>query len=106
MTDNLIEMIRAAVASDATAEARAAGADACRTIMTALGATAGEPLAVPASSSPSNPMATAIAALVRSTPPDQLLDLVIAKLRTLVPADKQQPAARPMTIPYVKVPRP
>src|SRR5437588_544733 len=43
--DQLIETIRVAVATDATAETRAAGAAACRTSPTALDPQAGQPAA-------------------------------------------------------------
>jgi hypothetical protein len=40
-------------------------------------------------------------------PREQLFDLLIAKLRTLVPADSAAPASTPMLkIPHVKVPTP
>jgi hypothetical protein len=100
MTNTHIESIRVAVANDATPEARAAGIAACRAILATLGASPAEPKIEV------GPTAAAIAALVRSSPPDQLLDLVISKLRTLVPADAHKPAVSRMTIPYVKVPAP
>ncbi len=43
----LIEAIRAAVATGATPEQKALGAQACRTILAALGAEAGRPIALP-----------------------------------------------------------
>ena len=86
MTENLIETIRAALASDANEEARAAGVTACRTILTALGATAGESVGAPPPNIQIGPTATAIAALIRSAPPEQILDLLIGKLRSIVPA--------------------
>lgn len=103
MTENLIETIRAALASDATPEARAAGVTASRAVLAALGANAGQPLAPPPVQI--GPTAHAIAGLLRSTPPDQLLDLLIAKLSAAVPAGTQTTTHK-MTIPFVKVPTP
>ena len=103
MTDNLIETIRAALAPDATPEARAAGVTASRAVLTALGAEPGQPLAPPPVQI--GPTANAIAGLIRSTPPDQLLDLLIAKLSAAVPAATHTTNHK-MTIPFVKVPRP
>jgi len=100
----IIDTIRSAVAPDATAEARAAGVQACEAILAALRAKAGDtyPVARPIEVGPA---AAAVAALVRSAPPDQLLDLAIAKLRAMVPTDAQ-PAIRPMHIPLVRLPAP
>jgi hypothetical protein len=100
--ETLIESIRAAVADDATADARAAGANACRTLLAAF-----EPPSapVPAPQPPSLPIA-AIASAIRGMPPDQLADLLIAKLRTLVPEGAQSAPAHKFNIPLVKVPTP
>lgn len=98
MTDTLIDTIRAAVASDASPEARAAGIAACRALLTALG----EP--PPNTRVEPGPMATAVAQVLRSTPPDQLLDMAIAKLQTLVPADAKASVPK-MNILYVPVPK-
>jgi hypothetical protein len=98
MTDTLIDTIRAAVASDASAEARAAGVAACHALLTALG----EP--APSSRVEPGPIATAVAQVLRSTPPDQLLDMAIAKLQALVPPDAK-PSVPKMHILYVPVPK-
>ena len=98
MTENLIETIRASLASDASPETRAAGVGACRTILAALGASA--------PSIEVGPTATAIATLIRSAPPDQLLDLVIGKLRSMLPAEAETVPTRKVAIPLVKVPTP
>lgn len=109
MTETLVDSIRAALASDATAETRAAGASACRTILTALEATPGAPIGGATPVVAPNPLAVAIAGMVRSTPPEQLLDLLIAKLGGLVQQPNAAPAeARPVhkfSVPLVKVPR-
>ena len=78
--NELIETIRAAVADGATDDARLAGAAACRTILTALEANAGEPMSLPQ-------LGPALAAL-RNVPPDQILDLAIERLRAAVATRK------------------
>ena len=84
--DDLIASIRAAVAPDASTDVRAIGATACRSILTALEAQAGQPLAAaPAShAAPASPLSNAFSAFA-SMPREQLLDLVITKLRTALP---------------------
>ena len=98
--DALIEAIRAASVAGASDEARAAGAQACRTILTALEAKPGQPLAAPAAAD-----VAALVASVSGIPVDQLLDLAIARLRAMVPADSAPPVAR-LTIPLAPIPRP
>src|SRR5262245_20336165 len=101
--ETLIDAIRAAISDGAPPEARTAGASACRTILAALEAKAGQPIAAPTpvSQSPATaPPIAAIGAALRGLPADQLLDLAIAKLRAMVPAD-QQPAVRGIQIPIV-----
>lgn len=104
--NDLIHTISAAIAEGASDEARAAGATACRTMLIALEAKEGEPLAAPvpmaAISNPGD--VAAIVAGLRGVPVDQLLDLAIAKLRTLVPAEPAAPVKK-LAIPLVPVPR-
>lgn len=104
--EQLLESIRTAVAAGATDEAKAAGATACRTILIALEAKPGEPMAAPvAVSTPAtSPQVAAIVAGLKGVPVDQLLDLAIAKLRTMVPAE-QAPTVQKLAIPLVPVPR-
>lgn len=108
MTENLIDAIRAAVAEGAPAEVRVAGANACRILLTEL-----DPQPVPPSAPPPPPPQPnlpigAIVAAIRGMPAEQLADLLIARLRTLVPADAAATSspARPFNIEYVKVPKP
>ena len=103
--ESLIHSVRHGVAPEATEEARRDGANACRTLLAALDAKHGEAL-VPA---PVLPAASngvqAIVSLLRSAPPDQLLDLAIAKLRTLVPpAEQTTVRAFPIRIVPVRTP--
>ena len=108
MTENLIETIRAAVAEGAPAEARAAGANACRVLLTELDPQPAGPSAAQQPQPQPNLPIGAIVAAIRGMPADQLADLLIAKLRTLVPGDAAaiSPPARPFSIEYVKVPKP
>lgn len=107
--NELIEAIRAATAQDATDEARHAGATACRTILAALAATPGESLAAPdvAASDPATPASSVAMAMsaLRGMPPDQLLDLAIARLRAALPAEAAPPPPRPMKFHIVNLPR-
>lgn len=76
--NELIEAIRAAVAEGATAEQKTIGAQACRTILTALDTEAGKALAVPNAPRP-HPLS--------QIEPGQALDLLIAKLSANLPKD-------------------
>lgn len=80
--DELITTIRAAVAEGATAEHKQRGVAACRAILTALDAAPGQALAAPAAATtaPPNPFS-----VLRQLDVDQVLDLVIAKLRSISP---------------------
>ena len=101
--DNLIESIRAAVASDATAESRAAGVAACRTILAALDATPGQAFAPAAVMPDASTIAAAVGAL-RGVPPDKLLDLAIQRLRAALPAGVEVSAAQPLKFHIVSIP--
>jgi hypothetical protein len=76
MTD-MIEAIRAAVADGATAEQKAIGAQACRTILAALGAEPGKPIAVPG-----EPQQHPLAGITL----DQALAMIIARLTAIAEA--------------------
>lgn len=84
--DNLIDSIRTAVASGATTEQRVAGAQACRTIATALEAEVGKPIALAGAPTPS-PLA--------GVSPEQALDLLIARLSAMVPPERSKETAAP-----------
>jgi len=106
--DDLIESIKTAIANDANDEARAKGAVACRTILSTLQTQAGEPMA-PAAPMPEAPTATQIASIVgalRQLPPDQLLDLAIARLRAALPSAAEAPTTAPTPVRFqiVQVP--
>jgi hypothetical protein len=80
--DQMIDAIRAAVAEGATAEQKMSGAQACRTLLAALEAQIGKPIPFLGA-----PAASQLAQLS----PEQTLDLVIAKLRSV--ADSREAAA-------------
>lgn len=82
--NELIEAIRAAVAEGATAEQKTIGAQACRTILTALDTESGKPLTVPGAPTP-HPLS--------QIDPGQALDLLIAKLSAGLPKEDQAATA-------------
>jgi hypothetical protein len=102
--ENLIESIKNALVSGASDEARAAGVQACRTILVALDTPAGVPMAaaVQTPSEPAAPLHAAVAAL-RGLPPDQLLDLAIARLKAALPPGSEAPPVRRLNVPLVAV---
>lgn len=93
--ESLLETIRAAIANGATTEHKAAGVQACRTIITALDTQPGKPL-VPPSLLPTS--------LATRPTLDQMLDLAIARLSTIASAHDaatatQKVAAVPRQLP-------
>ena len=106
--DNLIDAIRLATATDATDEARAIGAHACRTLLLALDAKAGEPLAAPAPAgeTAAMPQFAAVVGALRGMPPEQLLDLAIARLRAALPADAAPPTVSPLKFQLNRIAQP
>ena len=94
----LIEAIRLAVAEGASDDARAAGVSACRTILAALDASVGEPLAAPGVP----PIAAAVAAF-RGMSPEQLLDLAIARLKAALPASTEAQREAALKLPLVPI---
>lgn len=71
---DLIEAIRVAVATDASAEQKATGVQACRTIAAALDTEPGKPIMLPGVSLPARTSGVSV---------DQMLDLMIARLTTI-----------------------
>jgi hypothetical protein len=96
----LIESIRAALAPEASPEARTSGAEACHRILTALEPAGG---AVAGTAATPDLIAT-IAAAVRGMSADQLLDVAIAKLRAVVPAGTEPLAVAPLKFHLVPIP--
>jgi hypothetical protein len=85
MMTEMIEAIRAAVADGATPEQKELGAQACRTILTALGAERGKPMAVPGAT-PQHPLAGITV--------DQALTMLIARLTTIAEAKEAAEAKK------------
>lgn len=84
--DGLIASIRASIAPDASAEARAVGATACRSILTALEAKAGQPLtAAPATATSATSPLTAMLAQLAAMPREQMLEFITNLLRSKLP---------------------
>ena len=82
---DLLEAIRVATTDGATAEQKATGAQACQTILAALGAQPDKPIVLPGVPKP-NPLS--------GLSVDQALELVIARLRAVADARDKQ-AAQP-----------
>lgn len=101
--EDLLDTIRTSVAADATAEAKAAGANACRTLLAALETKPGQPLVTPTAPTES-PIANAIA-MLRGVPVDQLLDVAINRLRAAIPAGESAPSVLRLSVPIIAIPR-
>ena len=101
--ENVIDSIRAAITTDATPEAKAAGVTACRAILAALEATPGQPLAAPAVVPLSGSQIAGVVSALRGVPPDQLLDLAIQRLRAALPAGVDVPPAQPLKFHIIPV---
>lgn len=105
--EKLIDIIKEALADGATAEQKAAAAQACRTVAAALDAKPGEPIAAPPSGDaapPPAPPTVAPLAVLGKLSPDQALDLLIAKLRAAVPAQTEPARTRGFKVQLVQVP--
>ena len=99
--NELLEAIRIAVTPEATDESRAAGVEACRTILVALDAKLGRPMS--ASVLDTSPLMTAVS-MLRGVPPDQLLDLAIAKLKASLPSGTDAPKVEPLKVHIIQLP--
>ena len=98
--DQLIEAIRVAVAAGASAEQKATGAQACRTILAALGTEAGKPIVLPGIPMPASTSRVSV---------DQVLDLMIARLTTIASERDANPAPsvpRGLRVPVTPPPLP
>lgn len=82
--DQLIDTIRAATAIGASTDQKAAGVQACRTIIAALDTEPGKPIVLPGTPSSSTGARLSI---------DQVLDLVIARLTTIANERDKKPLA-------------
>lgn len=98
--ESALETLRAALADGATADARAAGAIACRAMLAALEASPGQPLPV-ATPTPRAEPSPALPVSLSGLTLDQVLDLAIGKMRSMLPPEKlaaAQPTQPPLTI--------
>ena len=100
--NDLIEAIRIAVTDGATADQKATGAQACQTILAALGAQPGTPIVLPGVPKPHPLSALSF---------EQALELVIARLRTIADTRDQTENVKPASargpqIPLVPRPTP
>src|SRR5687768_10547498 len=97
--EKFIEAIRLATTPDATDEARAAGVHACRAILSALDAQPGKPLSMPTAPTPLQSAVTALS----NVPAEQLLDLAITKLRSLLPEGTTIEPVLPLRLPLLPI---
>ena len=98
--EELIDKIRAAMAADATAEARTAGAAACRCVLALI-----EPTPTPAIPPDVVPK---MVAMVRGMDLDQLLGVAVERLRAVTTARGETVPTEPprsINIPMVPIPR-
>ena len=98
-----LEAIRAAFADGASLEDKRAGAIACRTLLAVLETQPGLPLGAPPAPSATTALASALPQLGQVNV-DQVLDLVILKLRSLLPADAAVAAPRVYQVPALTLP--
>ena len=103
--ENVIDSIRAAIVSDATPEAKAVGAAACRAILAALEGTPGQPLAAPVAVPLNGSQIAGMVSALRGGSPDQLLDLAIARLRAALPGGTEVAPVVPFKFNIAPVPR-
>ena len=88
--DDLIASIHAAVAPGASAEARAFGATACRSILSALEAKAGQPLTTaPPTATPATSPLTTLLTQLAAMPREQMLEFITNFLRSKLPPGTQ-----------------
>jgi hypothetical protein len=98
----LIDVIRTAIAADANQQQKAEGVQACRTIVTALDTEPGKPLVLPG---------TRAASPLAGLSLDQVLDLAIARFTMIADArdknaQKAEPAPNAVKFPMVSTPLP
>lgn len=92
---DLIETIRVAIASDANAEQKATGAQACRTILAALASEPGKPLVLPGTALPTTASRVSV---------EQVLDLMIARLTTIAAERQAEAQLAPEPLRGLRVP--
>jgi hypothetical protein len=91
--ESLLAELRAALTPGADADARRAGADACRTLLAVLDPPAAVPPApqptTPTPSPPATPPPVAPVPATHRPPPGQVIDMLIASLRAKLPTDQE-----------------
>ena len=104
--DDLIAAIRTAVAPGASPEARAVGATACRAILAALEAKAGQPLttALPAATPATSPLAAMLTQLA-AMPREQMLEFITSFLRSKLPPGTQTQVAAGPRFHLIQIPQ-
>ncbi|HEX7841483.1 MAG TPA: hypothetical protein VF469_28615 [Kofleriaceae bacterium] len=105
--DDLIASIRASVAPGVSPEARAAGATACRAILTALEAQVGQPLAAvpPATASPASQLLSMLPHLA-AMPREQLLAFLRDKFPAGTPSSRQPQRVAGPRFHLIQIPQP
>jgi len=104
--DDLISSIRTAVAPDASAEARAVGATACRSILAALEAKSGQPLtAAPQTATAATSPLAAMLAQLAAMPREQMLEFITNFLRTKLPQGAQPQVAAGPRFHLIQIPQ-
>ncbi len=100
--NELLESIRTAIAPDATSDTRHAGVAACRAILAALEAPAGQ--AMTTSPSLDTSQIANLVGMLRDVPADQLLGLAISKLRAALPTGVEVPRIEPLKFRIIPLP--
>ena len=100
--ETLLETIRIAVSPGASDDDKSRGAVAAQTIAVALGAVPGKPMTF-STTATTSPVSNVVGAL-RDLPAEQALDLLIAKLRALLP-DPKPVAPQALKLAMVAPPR-
>lgn len=98
-----LEVIRSAFLPSSDEAARHLAREACYRLLQLLGAPTPPPTPATAHLTAVAPAVQAIAELIRKTPPDQLLDLAIERLRRAVPPGAQVPVTPPLRFQFVPV---
>jgi hypothetical protein len=99
-----LESIRVAFAAGASADDVRAGSLACRTLAAVLESQPGQPLAASPPAPSTNPsQLAALLPQLGQLDVDQILDLVIARLRMRLPPGTAMPTARSYSVPALRL---
>ena len=97
-----IDSIAAALAKDASPEAKRDGAVACRAVLSVLEPRGPDAVTPPA---PPAPHVAALVAALRGMPMEQILDLAITKLRSSLPVGTEVAPVSSLKLPIIPIPR-